>query len=94
MGRFGAIQKRDRHETMDFQQRACWFDCPFIIDIGAGLASPDLVGGPPIERVGGGRKCIERNAKAALPRRRAQLSLDRRASMLWFFGNAREHFEI
>ena len=26
--------------------------------------------------------------------RRARLSLDRRASMLWFFGNAREHFEV
>jgi hypothetical protein len=23
-----------------------------------------------------------------------QLSLDQRASMLWFFGNAREHFKI
>jgi hypothetical protein len=35
-----------------------------------------------------------KECEGGLARRRAQLSLDRRASMLWFFGNAREHFEI
>jgi hypothetical protein len=35
--RFGlSIRQRfDQHQNMDSHQRACWFDCPFIRDVGS-----------------------------------------------------------